>query len=179
MQQAFPCPKCGTPVPVGHRFCRTCGQQFEYRCRHCGAAVKSLSGFCTNCGGQLHQQTQPPTEPAAKEVVGTRREEKSRQVTAMPQSVGHVGRYLILVATIIFMGAILYIIGTGSQGETSNWFGGSFIFGGQSPPSTPPNTDIQEEPQPDSDLPKYTADQVISEAKKISPHCRLSTRQTG
>jgi len=97
----------------------------------------------------------------------------------MPQAVGNVGRYLILLAIIIFIGTILYIIGTGPQGGTSNWLGGSFIFGGQSPPSTPPNTDIQQEPQPDSDSPEYTAEQVIAEAKKISPHCRLSTQRTG
>ena len=179
MQQAFPCPKCGAQVPVGQRFCSACGQHFQYRCRYCGTAVKSLSGFCTNCGGQLHQPTQSPTEPAAKKVIVTRREERTRQATAMPQTVGHVGRYLILIAIIIFMGAILYVIGTGTQGETSGWFGGSFIFGGQSPPSTPPNTNVQQEPQPDSDLPQYTTEQVIAEAKKISPHCRLSTRRTG
>ena len=179
MQQAFPCPKCGAPVPVGQRFCSTCGQHFEYRCRHCGAAAESLSGFCTNCGGQLQKQTQPPAKPVAKEAIATRREEKTRQATVMPQAVGNVGRYLILLAIIIFIGTILYIIGTGPQGGTSNWLGGSFIFGGQSPPSTPPNTDIQQEPQPDSDSPEYTAEQVIAEAKKISPHCRLSTQRTG
>jgi len=188
LQKAFLCPKCGSTVPVGQRFCSACGQIFEYRCLNCGDAVESLSGFCTNCGGQL-QQTQPPTKPVSKEAIVTRREEKIRQATVIAQTVGNVGRYLILLAIIIFTVTILYVIGIGQQGGKSNWVGSSFIFGGQSPPSTPPpstpptstppNIDIEQEPQPDPDLPKYTTEQVITEAKKNSPHCRLSTRRTG
>jgi len=176
LQQAFPCPKCGAQIPVGQQFCTTCGQHFEYRCRLCGAAVKS--GFCTNCGTTLHQQTQS-TKPSAKRAITTHQGKKARQKAAMPQPIGQVGRYLIFVFVIIFIGAILYAIGTGQEGETSNWFGGSFIFGGKSPPSTPPTTDTIQKPKPDSDLPQYTTGQVIAVAKKTSPHCRVPTRRTG
>lgn len=179
MQQSFPCPKCGAQIPVGQQFCTNCGQNFEYGCRHCGAAVKTLSGFCTHCGKKLHQQTQIPAKPAAKEFIEVHKERKIKQAATIPQSAGHVGRYLILIAIIIFIGTILYVIGTGPQGETSSWFGGSFIFGGQSPPSTPPDIDAQQESKPDSDLPLYTSDQVIAKAKKISPHCRVPTSRTG
>lgn len=179
MQQAFPCPKCGAQIPVGQQFCSTCGQHFEYRCRHCGTAVKTLSGFCTHCGKKLCQQTQSPAKPAAKEFIAVHREKKVRQAAAIPQSAGHVGRYLILIAIIVFIGTTLYIIGTGPQAGTSSWFGGGFIFGGQSPPSTPPDMDAQQESNSESDLPLYTSDQVIAEAKKISPHCRVPTRRTG
>ncbi|UCH51781.1 MAG: zinc ribbon domain-containing protein, partial [Chloroflexota bacterium] len=144
MQQAFPCPKCGTQIPVGQLFCNSCGQYFEYRCRHCGNAIKTSTGLCTHCGKKLNVQIQPPAEPPAKKVTATRQYKKTRQPMITPQPTNQVGRYLLLITIIIFIGAILYAIGTGPQGETSHWFGGSFIFGGQSPPSTPPNTYIQQ-----------------------------------
>ena len=178
LQPVFPCPKCGTQIPVGQKFCGACGQHFEYRCRHCGAVAETLSGFCTNCGGKLHQQKQPAT-PSAKKVRKTPKEKIPKKGKAIPQPVGQVGRYLILIAIIIFIGAILYAISTGPQGEMTNWFGGSFIFGGKSPASTPPSTDTQQKPESGPDLPRYTTDQVIAIAKKVSPHCRLPTRRTG
>lgn len=178
MQQAFPCPKCGAQIPVGQQLCNTCGQRFEYRCHHCGAATRDLSGFCTNCGGKLYQQTHL-TKPSANKVKEARQKERARRERMVPQPAGQIGRYLIFIATIIFIGAILYTIGTGLQGQTSNWFGSSFIFGGASPPSTPPSTDAQQQLKPASDSPHYTMDQVIAAAKKISPYCRVPTRRTG
>ncbi|MCJ7654485.1 MAG: hypothetical protein MUO97_04160 [Dehalococcoidia bacterium] len=118
-------------------------------------------------------------KPSAKKVRKTRQEEKTKRKTAIPQPAGQVSRYLILITIIILIGAILYAISTGPQGEMSNWFGGSFTFGGKSPPSTPPITDAQQKPEPGPDLPSYTTDQVTAAAKKISPHCRLHTRRTG
>ncbi len=178
LQPVFPCPKCGTQIPVGQRLCSNCGQRFEYRCHHCGTVAETLSGFCTNCGGKLYQQTHS-AKPSAKKVSKTRKEEIPKRKKAIPQPVGQVGRYLILIAIIIFIGAILYAISTSPQGDTSNWFGGSFTFGGKSPASTPPNTDTQQKPESGPDLPRYTTDQVITIAKKISPYCRLPTRRTG
>jgi predicted nucleic acid-binding Zn ribbon protein len=180
LQRSFPCPKCGTQIPIGQKFCSTCGEQFDYRCGHCGAAIKTPSGFCTSCGKTLHQQTKPPTDFSAKRAIETSQKEKARQKTAMPpQPISQVGRYLILLVVIILIVAILYAVSMGPQGESSNWFGGNFIFGGQSPPSTPPDTEIQPTPEPAIDSPRYTADQVIAVAKKLSPDCRLPTRRTG
>jgi hypothetical protein len=173
LQPAFPCPKCGSQIPVGQKFCGICGQHFEYRCHHCGAVVETLSGFCTNCGAKLYQQTHL-AKPSAKKA----RKTPARQKVKTSPS-GQVSRYLILVIMIILIGAILYAISTGPQGESSNWFGGSFIFGGKSPPSTPPGTDAQQKQKTGPDLPRYTSDQVIAAAKKVSPHCRVPTRRTG
>jgi len=94
--------------------------------------------------------------------------------------IGHIGRYLMVVAIIFFMVGIIYVIGTSTQGGSSNWLGG-YIFGGQSPPSTPPVTDGtagQQKSKTDSDSPTYTADQVIALAKTLSPSCKLQTRRT-
>lgn len=180
MQQVFPCPKCGTQIPVGQQLCSTCGQRFEYRCRRCGAAAKTPSGFCINCGEKLAHQTQL-SEPSATKVMATHRIEKARREKAIPEPVGHVGRYLIALAIIIFIGAIFYTISTSMQGDTSSLLGGGFIFGGKSPPSTPPITDGQltPKPKPASDSPQYTTSQVIAAAKKLSPICRAPTRRTG
>jgi len=178
LQPAFPCPKCGAQIPVGQQFCSTCGERFEYRCGHCGAVAETLSGFCTNCGRKLYQQTQL-AKPSAKKVRRTRQEEKPKRKKAIPQPIGQVSRYLILITIIIFIGAILYIIGTSPQGEMSNWLGGGFSFGGQSPPSTPPSTDAQPTPKPAPDLPRYTTDQVIAASKNLSPDCRAPAKRTG
>jgi hypothetical protein len=178
LQPTFPCPKCGTQTPVGQKFCINCGQYFEYRCRHCGAVAETLSGFCTNCGGKLYQQKQP-TKPPAKKARKTPKEEIPKKEKTIPQPVGQVGRYLILIVIIIFIGAILFAISTSPQGDLANWFGGSFTFGGKSPAPTPPTTDAQQKPESGPDLPRYTADQVIAIAKKANPHCRLPTRRTG
>ena len=179
MQRSFPCPKCGTQIPIGHRFCGTCGEQFDYRCGHCGTAIKTPSGFCTNCGKTLHQQAKPPTELSVKRAIETSQKERGRQKTAMPQPMNQVGRYLILLVIIILIIAILYAVSTGPQGESSNWFSGNFIFGGQSPPSTLPDTETPSITKRTIDSPRYTADQVIAVAKKLSPDCRLPTRRTG
>ena len=179
LQPAFPCPKCGAQIPVGQQFCSTCGERFEYRCGHCGAVAETISGFCTNCGKKLRQQTKPPTESSVKKVIVTSQKGEARQKTAIPQPMGQVGRYLILIGIIIFIGAILYAISAGPQGEPSNWLGGGFTFGGQSPPSTPPSTDAQPTPKPAPDLPRYTTDQVIAAAKNLSPDCRAPVKRTG
>jgi DNA-directed RNA polymerase subunit RPC12/RpoP len=174
----FPCPKCGTRILVGQRFCSNCGRRFAYRCRHCGAPVETLSGFCTNCGGKLYLQKQP-AKPSAEKVSKTPKEKTPKVGKTTPRYADQVGRYLILLAIIVFVGAILYTISTSQQGDISSWFSGSFIFGGKSPASTPPTTDTQQNPEPGPDLPSYTTEQVIDIAKKASPHCRLSTRRTG
>ena len=179
LQQSFPCPKCGTQIPIGQKFCSTCGERFDYRCGHCGDVIKTPSGFCTSCGKKLHLQTKPPTEFAVKRAIGTSQKGEIGQKTATPQPMSQVGRYFILIAIIIFIVAILYAISTGPQGGQSNWFGGDFIFSGQSAPSTPPDTGTQPAPEPAIDSPRYTADQVIAVAKKLSPDCRLPSRRTG
>ncbi|MFC2050381.1 zinc ribbon domain-containing protein [Chloroflexota bacterium] len=178
LQPVFPCPKCGTQIPVGQKLCSNCGQHFEYRCRHCGAVAESLSGFCPNCGGKLYQQKQS-VQTSAKKVRKTPKEEIPKRNREIPQPVAQVGRYLIIIVIIIFIGAILFTISTSPQGDLANWFGGSFTFGGKSPASTPPSTDTQQKPESGPDLPRYTTDQVIAIAKKASPYCRLPSRRTG
>jgi len=180
LQQSFPCPKCGAQIPVGQYFCSTCGQRFEYRCRHCGTAVGTASGFCINCGGKLShlaQHSKPPPIKAQQIHYG----KAARVEETVRRPIGQIGRYLIVVAIIFFMVGIIFAIGTSTQGNSSNWLGG-YIFGGQSPPSTPPitaGTDSQQKPKPVSDSPTYTMSQVIAAAKKLSPDCRLQTRRTG
>jgi hypothetical protein len=184
LQQSFPCPKCGAQIPVGQYLCSTCGQRFEYRCRHCGIAVGTPSGFCTNCGGKLHH-VQQRTAHSINKAEQTYHRKVARLENTVRQPIGHIGRYLIVVAIVFFMVGIIYAVGTSTQGNSSNWLGG-YNFGGQSPPSTPPTTppvtdgtNGQQKPKPVSDSPAYTIDQVIAAAKQLSPDCRLQTRRTG
>jgi hypothetical protein len=118
------------------------------------------------------------TEPPDKAATKAHKKDKTEREKPAPQPMGQVGRYLIFIAIIIFIGAILYAVGTSSPGETSNWLG-SFIFGGKSPPSTPPTIDAQQTPKPAPDLPRYTADQVTAAARKLSPNCRAPIKRTG
>jgi len=180
MQQSFPCPKCGSQIPLGQLFCVTCGQRFEYRCHHCGTTVGTSSGFCTNCGGKLHHLRQR-TAHSINKTEQTYHRGAARVENAARQPIGQIGRYLIVVAIIFFMVGIVFAVGTSTQGDSSNWLGG-YNFGGQSPPSTPPATDVtneQQKPKPDSDSPAYGMNEVIAAAKQFSPGCRLQTRRTG
>ena len=180
MQQSFPCPKCGAQIPVGQHFCSTCGQRFEYRCRHCGSGVGTASGFCTNCGGKLYHVAHH-TEPLANKAEHIHHIKATRVEDTVRRPVSQIGRYLIVVAIIFFMVGIIFAIGTSTQGDSSNWLGG-YIFGGQSPPSTPPatnGTDSQQKPKSVSNSPVYAMNEVIAAAKKLSPDCRLQTRRTG
>lgn len=180
MQQSFPCPKCGAQIPVGQYFCGACGQRFEYRCRHCGTTVGDSSGFCTNCGGKLSSLPQR-AQPAAKKTEHTYHRQEARLEHTAQRPIVHIGRYVIVVAVILFMVGIIYAVGSSSQGGSSNWLGG-YSFEGKSPPSAPPVTDgihNQQNPKPVSDSPSYTASEVIAAASKISPDCRLQTKRTG
>jgi hypothetical protein len=180
LQQSFPCTKCGAQIPVGQHFCSTCGQRFEYRCHHCGTAVGISSGFCTNCGGKLYHLAQHASPPASG-VEHTHYRNTADVEYKVQRPIGHIGRYLIVIAIIFFMVGIIYAVGTSTQGDSSNWLGG-YNFGGQSPPTTPPvtaGTNEQQKPKPVSDSPAYTIDQVIAAAKQLSPGCRLQTMRTG
>jgi hypothetical protein len=179
LQQSFPCPKCGSQIPVGQLFCGACGQRFEYRCRHCGTVVGTSSGFCGNCGGKL-QHLQQRTVHSINRAKQSYHGKAARAQNTERQPIGHIGRYLIVVAIIFFMIGIIYAIGSSTQGDSSNWLGG-YNFGGQSPPSTPPVTDgtnEQQKPKPVSDSPAYTMNEVIAAAQQLSPDCRLQTRRT-
>jgi membrane protease subunit (stomatin/prohibitin family) len=47
-----PCPKCGTALPPGAKFCTQCGFQFPAaaKCPHCGADAPAGAKFCAACG---------------------------------------------------------------------------------------------------------------------------------
>jgi len=53
------CPKCGTAVTPGARFCRNCGHHLGpavsiQRCPYCGTELRSGARFCPNCGKRVH-----------------------------------------------------------------------------------------------------------------------------
>ena len=180
MQQSFHCPKCGAQIPIGQSFCGTCGQRFEYRCRHCGTAIGDSSGFCANCGAKVHHTVQP-ARPAASRVEYTSYPKATRARHTLHRPASHIGRYLALVAIIFVMVGIIFAIGTSTQGGSSSWLGG-YVFGGQSPPSSPPASDgtVGQHKSITSNVPTYTEDQVIAAARELSPNCRLQTiRRTG
>ena len=49
------CPKCGTAVPDGAKFCPGCGEKQASGsfCPECGAAVPSGAKFCPECGKKM------------------------------------------------------------------------------------------------------------------------------
>jgi hypothetical protein len=181
LQQSFPCPKCGSQIPVGQYCCGTCGQRFEYRCHSCGVPIKGSSGFCSNCGKKLTNLPQHAPAPSlAPEQTHYRQTPTIEHATK--HRVGAVGRYLIVVVVILLMVGIVYAVGASTQANSSSWTGG-YSFGGQSPPSTPPpaadGTVNQQDPKTVSDTPSYTVNEVIALAQKFSPDCRLETSRTG
>ncbi len=65
-----PCPKCGSLVPVGVRFCPSCGNPVGaaapaaggVACPKCGTVAAPGAKFCPNCGGPMA----PPTRACPK-----------------------------------------------------------------------------------------------------------------
>ena len=56
------CPKCGSPVTPGMKFCESCGAKIEAMpsCAKCGAALAPGLKFCENCGTPVS----PPSRDA-------------------------------------------------------------------------------------------------------------------
>ncbi len=182
MQQSFPCPKCGAQIAIGQNFCGACGQRFEYRCKHCGTPIADSSGFCTNCGGKLAHLPRP-SQPVAKKVVTGHVARPVKMHSTMQSTAGHIGRYFIVVAVLFVLVVCIYVVGSSTQGSSSDWMGG-YSFGGQSPPSTAPASSGTNNPQtptsdPTSDSPVFSVNDVIAAARNYSPICQLLTRRTG
>jgi DNA-directed RNA polymerase subunit RPC12/RpoP len=184
LQQSFPCPKCGAQIAIGQNFCGACGQRFEYRCRHCGTPVGDSPGFCANCGGKLSHMPRS-TQPAVKKALPSQVGHPVKMQTAMQTTGGHIGRYFIVVAVLFVLVVCIYLVGSSTQGSSSDWMGG-YSFGGQSPASTPPangGIDNQQKPtsEPKSDSPSYSVSNVIAATRNYSPTCQLltQTRRTG
>ena len=60
------CPKCGSKIPFGFKFCGECGHQTEVSCPKCSATIPSQFKFCGRCGYQI-DPTPPlvPEQPSA------------------------------------------------------------------------------------------------------------------
>ena len=56
MKQTYSCPKCDSPVTLGHKFCQMCGEKLTISCPHCGTSASSRFSFCTSCGGNLSEE---------------------------------------------------------------------------------------------------------------------------
>jgi membrane protease subunit (stomatin/prohibitin family) len=75
-EQTAPCPKCGTPNPVGAKFCSNCGATQQapgassVECPSCHAQVQAGTKFCSSCGQSMAPQPckncQAPMQPGAK-----------------------------------------------------------------------------------------------------------------
>jgi membrane protease subunit (stomatin/prohibitin family) len=72
--QLRPCPKCGTPGPVGSKFCADCGAKMEatLRCPKCSQEVPSGSKFCMNCGAKMEAPAAQCPECKAEIAPGAR-----------------------------------------------------------------------------------------------------------
>ena len=75
-EQTAHCPKCGTPNPVGAKFCSNCGATQQapgassVECPSCHAQVQAGTKFCSSCGHSMAPQPckncQAPMQPGAK-----------------------------------------------------------------------------------------------------------------
>ena len=45
-----PCPKCGSPIQAGFRFCPSCQYQLVPTCADCGTALQTGYNWCPGCG---------------------------------------------------------------------------------------------------------------------------------
>ncbi len=72
------CPSCHTEVPVGKKFCTSCGAALAQRCPACDSENPPASKFCGDCGQPLTAPSRAPETgaPAAPEA-------ERRQLTVM------------------------------------------------------------------------------------------------
>ena len=187
MENTFSCPKCSARVPVGQRFCGTCGEKFEYRCIHCGAVINITASFCTNCG----QPLTPPAQQRSQTLLetGTMPYQPQPQAQALtpPQAKPErkkPGLWLIAclgsAAIVLWLSAILYAYDTRAQPKSDTGLYGGFIFQELlPPPSYPPSTEPRQKPAPVIDLPDYTITEVIELAKSLSPECKVLVKGAG
>ena len=178
MHQTFPCPKCGSHSVVGQRFCEACGERFPYNCPMCGAIIEPAYKACPNCRTKLGwgAQRREPLPGAARAYQERQRTSGYRGERQQPKKTNAwPGGWLGSMAIVFCIGAIFYAIAAGSQGEASEGLTGGFIFQEMVPapaPTPPPGTEDEQEPTLVTDLPSYTADEVMALAKSFSPDCR-------
>lgn len=55
---AWGCPKCQMPNPVGTRFCERCGETLAQECPNCASWVKAQAIFCPECGTNVPELRQ-------------------------------------------------------------------------------------------------------------------------
>lgn len=53
VQEGVACPKCGTVVPAGTKFCPNDGTPIGAVCPSCGTSNAPSAQFCANCGARL------------------------------------------------------------------------------------------------------------------------------
>lgn len=51
------CPKCGSAVREGAKFCDNCGASLQITCPQCGAELRPEAKFCENCGAKIEDST--------------------------------------------------------------------------------------------------------------------------
>lgn len=54
--QTSTCPKCGSPVNQGAKFCGSCGSPMGAVCPKCGAPIAQGAKFCGSCGSPIASQ---------------------------------------------------------------------------------------------------------------------------
>jgi class 3 adenylate cyclase/tetratricopeptide (TPR) repeat protein len=57
------CPRCGSEVRAGQKFCAECGLTLSRACPNCGAAYEGNPKFCAECGFGLGGATATPQSP--------------------------------------------------------------------------------------------------------------------
>ena len=56
---AFACPKCGTQIQTGAKFCFSCGKRLTNNCPQCGNELPADARYCQNCGAKLYKEGRP------------------------------------------------------------------------------------------------------------------------
>lgn len=54
-KEELECPKCGSKIPAGSKFCPECGTKIITECPKCGAKVSPKQKFCPECGEKLYK----------------------------------------------------------------------------------------------------------------------------
>jgi len=72
---AWVCPQCQAPNPLGTRFCNRCGQQLGIKCPKCGKLTQAAAPYCSECGVDIEGESR---RRKAEHEAERRREERQR-----------------------------------------------------------------------------------------------------
>lgn len=112
------CPKCGSQLYPGFKFCPQCRYKLKIKCSNCGMHVPRDSKYCANCGGELRKNSSYVPESAPSVEIMEEQIEASKEKAVQVVENKQV-RYSTRKSIAVIVGDFFLNIFKKREGETS------------------------------------------------------------